>query len=172
LAEPRLRAARPADLPAILSLNQANEAATSPLDAASLARLAAAAFACLVVDGGATAVMIALDQNADYASANYQWFRARYPRFIYIDRMIVAEQARGQGWAQLAYRALFASMAAAGQPLAACEVNLHPPNPASDAFHAALGFTECGRARLAGGKTVRYLTATPCGAGTCRGDGP
>jgi predicted GNAT superfamily acetyltransferase len=33
-----------------------------------------------------------------------------------------------------------------------------PPNPASDAFHAALGFAEVGSARLFDGmKTVRYL---------------
>jgi predicted GNAT superfamily acetyltransferase len=33
-----------------------------------------------------------------------------------------------------------------------------PPNPGSDAFHAALGFREVGRAFLADrGKAVRYL---------------
>jgi predicted GNAT superfamily acetyltransferase len=40
-----------------------------------------------------------------------------------------------------------------------CEVNSEPPNPASDAFHAAMGFTEVGRATIhQGRKTVRYLT--------------
>ena len=39
-----------------------------------------------------------------------------------------------------------------------CEVNREPPNPASDAFHAALGFSEVGLAAIHGGsKTVRYL---------------
>ena len=33
------------------------------------------------------------------------------------------------------------------------------PNPASDAFHAALGFSEVGGGAIHGGaKTVRYLT--------------
>jgi predicted GNAT superfamily acetyltransferase len=37
-------------------------------------------------------------------------------------------------------------------------VNTEPPNPASDAFHARLGFVEVGRAVLPGGaKAVRYL---------------
>jgi predicted GNAT superfamily acetyltransferase len=36
---------------------------------------------------------------------------------------------------------------------------VEPPNPASDALHAALGFSEVGRAILPGGaKQVRYLT--------------
>jgi predicted GNAT superfamily acetyltransferase len=40
-----------------------------------------------------------------------------------------------------------------------CEVNLDPPNPASDAFHAALGFAEVGTAVIDNGdKTVRYLS--------------
>jgi uncharacterized protein len=41
-----------------------------------------------------------------------------------------------------------------------CEVNLEPPNPISDHFHAALGFQEVGRATINdGAKTVRYLAA-------------
>ena len=32
-----------------------------------------------------------------------------------------------------------------------------PPNPGSDAFHAALGFVEAGQAEHPDGKVVRYL---------------
>jgi predicted GNAT superfamily acetyltransferase len=158
LAEPRLRPACPADLPAILALNQANEAATSPLDAAALSRLMAAAFRCYVVDAARTAVLIALDQDADYPSPNFRWFHHRFARFVYIDRVIVADAARGQGWASRLYHALFATLPAAHQRCVACEVNVEPPNPASDTFHAALGFTERGSARLSAAKQVRYLT--------------
>lgn len=42
-------------------------------------------------------------------------------------------------------------------PVVCCDVNLDPPNPASDSFHAGFGFAEVGRARLASGKQVRYL---------------
>ena len=38
-----------------------------------------------------------------------------------------------------------------------CEVNSDPPNPASDVFHAAMGFSVTGEALLDNGKTVRYM---------------
>jgi hypothetical protein len=42
-----------------------------------------------------------------------------------------------------------------------CEVNSNPPNPASDALHASLGFREVGQATIhQGSKTVRYLART------------
>ena len=45
-----------------------------------------------------------------------------------------------------------------GHDMVVCEVNRDPPNPASDAFHAAQGFTEMGQAAIhQGSKTVRYL---------------
>lgn len=55
------------------------------------------------------------------------------------------------------YRDLFGTACDAGHSLITCEVNVDPPNPASDAFHAAQGFDEVGRQRLENGKTVRYL---------------
>ena len=41
-------------------------------------------------------------------------------------------------------------------------VNLDPPNPGSDAFHAKMGFAQVGCAELApGGKTARYREELP-----------
>jgi predicted GNAT superfamily acetyltransferase len=46
-----------------------------------------------------------------------------------------------------------------GRDRVVCEVNQNPPNPASDAFHAALGFAEVGSASVYdGSRTVRYLS--------------
>ena len=39
--------------------------------------------------------LIAFDQNADYRSPNFLWFKARLPRFVYVDRVAVAEAERG-----------------------------------------------------------------------------
>ncbi|WP_324263020.1 GNAT family N-acetyltransferase [Altererythrobacter sp. H2] len=106
----------------------------------------------------AQALLIAFDQHADYDSPNFLWFRDRYNRFVYVDRIIVAADARGQGLARQLYAQLFELAGHAGHVVVTCEINSDPPNPASDAFHAAAGFAEAGRAALANGKTVRYLT--------------
>ena len=95
-------------------------------------------------------------------SPNFIWFRARYPRFVYVDRIVVAPSARGRGCARRLYDDLFEHTARAGHDRVVCEVNKTPPNPASDAFHAALGFVEVGSASVHGGsRTVRYLSHTP-----------
>jgi len=144
----------------LLALNAANEQETSPLDAAALHRLVAGCWHLgLAGPDGQLGFLIALDEtHPDYASPNYLWFKARYPRFIYIDRVVVSAAARGRGVARLLYDALFRRAMAEGVPLIGCEVNSQPPNPASDAFHARLGFVDIGRAALPGGdKLVRYL---------------
>jgi len=104
------------------------------------------------------AFLLAFDQDADYDSPNFLWFRDRYKRFLYVDRIVVAASARGRGVARLLYRELFEQATCAGHVQIVCEVNSDPPNPASDAFHAALGFIEVGSAAIHDGtKTVRYL---------------
>ncbi|HYZ62020.1 MAG TPA: GNAT family N-acetyltransferase [Acetobacteraceae bacterium] len=144
--------------PAILELNNAHASELSWLEPARLTALLSRAFYARRL-GPADAFMLAFDQAAEYDSPNYLWFRARLPRFVYVDRVVVAPHARGRGLARLLYADLIRHARAAGHDLLACEVNLDPPNPASDALHAALGFTEAGRASVHGGaKLVRYLT--------------
>ncbi|TIV68514.1 MAG: GNAT family N-acetyltransferase, partial [Mesorhizobium sp.] len=76
---------------------------------------------------------------------------------VYVDRVVVAAAARGRGHARRLYEDLFEQARRAGHTMVTCEVNADPPNPASDAFHAALGFGEVGDAVMHGGKkSVRY----------------
>jgi predicted GNAT superfamily acetyltransferase len=146
----------PADEPAVLRLNNEHAAELSLLDAARLSHLLGQSFHARRV-GTLDAFMIAFDETAAYDSPNFLWFRARYPRFAYVDRIAVAKTARGRGLARKLYEDMFAAARAAGHTLAVCEVNAEPPNPASDAFHAALGFGEVGLASVYGGtRTVRY----------------
>ncbi len=145
---------------ALLVLNNAYAAELSWLDLDRLRQLVSqAVFAKRI--GLVDALLIALDQDGAYDSPNFQWFCARYRRFIYVDRVVVAASARGRGLARQLYRELFAAANAAKHSLVVCEVNADPPNPASDAFHASLGFRPVGSARLPGQmKSVTYLART------------
>ncbi len=143
---------------AILALNNAHAAELSWLEPAGLSRLLDEAFHARRI-GEVDAFLLAFDQDARYDSPNFEWFRARYPRFVYVDRVVVAEHARGRGYARRLYADLFDHAARSGHDLVTCEVNADPPNPASDAFHAALGFAVAGQALIHGGsKSVRYFT--------------
>lgn len=152
-----IRAATDADTDWILALSARHETETSPLDAAKLRAMRDASWATHVFDDRA-GYLIVFDETGAYESPNFRWFCARYPKFLYVDRIVIAETARGEGRARLFYEDLIERGGAAGFPLIACEVNLAPPNPGSDAFHAKLRFEEVGRAELDAGKAVRYLT--------------
>jgi uncharacterized protein len=67
---------------------------------------------------------------------------------VYIDRIIASSEARGQGFARCLYQELFAAARQAGHMRVVCEVNIDPPNPASEAFHALMGFAGVGKASI------------------------
>ena len=145
---------------AMLALNNAHARQLSWLEPERLEQLVEQAFLARRI-GDLDAFMLALDQDARYDSPNFLWFCARYPRFVYVDRIVVAASARGRGCARRLYRDLFEHALRTGHERVVCEVNSSPANPESDAFHAALGFVEVGAASIHGGsKTVRYLLHT------------
>src|SRR5882724_7714001 len=145
---------------ALLALNNEHARELSWLEPARLQHLVERAFLAPRI-GNLDAFLLAFDQGAEYDSPNFLWFRARYPRFVYVDRIVVASSARGRGYARLLYRDLFDVVSQTGHPHIVCEVNARPPNPESDVFHAALGFVEVGSASIHNdSKTVRYLLRT------------
>lgn len=153
-----IRELEPADAARMLSLNNAHASETSLLDESGMSALLRHAFYRRGADGGAAAFLIAFDRNAPYDNPNFNWFRQRYEQFIYIDRVIVAGEARGAGLARRLYEDLFAKARQTGHTRVVCEVNIDPPNPVSDAFHATMQFTAVGQAAIHdGAKTVRYL---------------
>jgi predicted GNAT superfamily acetyltransferase len=152
-----LRPPAASDTEAILALSNANHIEVGRIERDALERLIRAAFHVRVA-GHVDALLIGLEQGADYASPNYRWFAQRFDRFVYVDRVVVAEAARGAGLARRLYDDFFAAARGAGHTRVCCEVNYDPPNPASDAFHARMGFEEIGRAHLPDrAKSVRYL---------------
>lgn len=146
------------DIAVMLPLNNANAEETSLLDEAGMQALIETSFFARGTERGATALLIALDQNAPYINPNFNWFQQRRSSFVYIDRVIVAQSSRGQGIARRLYLDLFAAAKEAGHDRVVCEVNIAPPNPASEAFHASMGFLAVGDASIHDGKkTVRYF---------------
>jgi predicted GNAT superfamily acetyltransferase len=142
---------------ALLALNNAHARELSWLEPERLEYLVGEALLARRI-GEIDAFLLAFDQDARYDSPNFLWFRARYPRFAYVDRIVVAASARGRGCARRLYDDLFEHAVRIGHDRVVCEVNQDPPNPASDAFHAALGFVEVGTANIYdGSRTVRYL---------------
>lgn len=142
----------------LLALNNAHGRELSLLDLDRFNIMAGAAYLARRI-GHADAFLLAFDQDADYDSPNFLWFRSRYARFIYVDRIVVAPSARGRGYARRLYTALFEHASRGGHTRVVCEVNADPPNPGSDAFHGALGFAVVGSATIHGGsKTVTYFS--------------
>lgn len=151
------RPIEPGDIDWVHALNQRHAVELSALTVDRLADLVERATYAKVIDDKA-GFLLAFERAADYDSPNFLWFRERFDRFIYVDRIAISDRYRGQGLARRFYEDLFEHARSGGHSTIVCEVNTDPPNPGSDAFHAALGFTEIGRATLTErGKSVRYL---------------
>ena len=158
LSPARLLSPAPVDIPALLALSNAHarEIGTSTREA--FEELIAMSFRTRMNEAR-DAFLIALAERAPEIAPNWRWFADRFDRFVYVDRVVVAQTSRKRGLATLLYGDLIDASRHAGHTRLCCEVNVDPPNPVSDAFHAGLGFEEVGRAHLPErGKTVRYLT--------------
>ena len=148
------------DAAIMLPLNNAHADETSALDAASLTALLDLAFYARGIDRGATALLIALDQNARYDSPNFLWFDRSLGDFVYVDRVVVAPAFRGRRLADHLYDDFEGFARTRGVSRITCEVNVEPPNPASLRFHARRGFREIGRLPYGEAKIVALLELT------------
>lgn len=107
--------------------------------------------------GEPAAFLLAMNEKADYDSLNFLWFRDRYPRFVYIDRVVVDPAHRRAGLGASLYDDLV-HWARERSPRLACEVNLRPPNEPSMRFHRKQSFVPVGMQETDGGrKTVSLM---------------
>jgi uncharacterized protein len=156
-----IRDAERGDFAAILALNDESVHFLSPLSAERLDALHRSAAYHKVVDvnGGIAAFLLAFREGARYDSPNYLWFVERYPRFLYIDRIVVAPKHRGGGFGAMLYDDIAAFAARSGAPWLTCEFDIEPPNPGSMRFHDRMGFREVGTQSIAGGRKRVSLQA-------------
>lgn len=144
------------DTGAIVALNDAVVAVTSPMDAARFETLHALCSFCTVVERGAEVIgfILAMQNGAAYDNGNFQWFADRLNRFVYIDRIVLGEAARGLGLGTKLYDHLADQAQRQGSLIMAAEMDLVPANPGSIAFHRKYGFVEIGTRALESGKVV------------------
>jgi predicted GNAT superfamily acetyltransferase len=149
-----IRDASTTDFETILALNVESEHFLSPMPATRLVFLhGEASYHRVVVpdDGRVEAFLLSFREGTRYDSPNYLWFVERYPSFLYVDRVVVADTAKGRGIGSLLYDDLFAYARRIGVPRVVCEYDIEPPNEVSRRFHAKYGFREIGRQAAGGG---------------------
>jgi len=151
------RELRRADWPRLLSLNRASVRELSELDEQRLEWILSLAHSALAVEheGQVAAFAVAIAPGTAYDSENYRWFGDHFQRFLYLDRIVVADSLRRRGIGAQLYDA----MEAAAQPLErmVCEVNVLPVNEPSLAFHAARGYVEIARVAHGQEKVVAMM---------------
>ncbi|HEY2031355.1 MAG TPA: GNAT family N-acetyltransferase [Myxococcales bacterium] len=153
-----MRAIEPADLPAILALNNAHARELGRATEAELARFLdnASHTAAIGPRADPDAFLICFDHTTPPQGPNHAFFLARHPRFLYVDRVCVHERARRRGLGRALYEDAFAIASARSLPLVCCEVDVE--NAGSLAFHVAMRFTAVAEAYLpTRNKTVRYF---------------
>ena len=151
------------DLSAVMRLNNDNVPAVSLIDLDELQQDVRLAEHALVITDTATSeahgfcTTFASGISEDLG-VNYAWFAARYPAYVYLDRVVIDTpfQSRGQG--ELLYDEVERRIRATGTTdLFVCEVNLQPRNEGSLRFHARLGFEQVGEQESKPGLVVAML---------------
>ena len=157
-----IRAFRADDFPRLYQANQASVPGVGTETEESLQKWIDMA-TCLVAtdaDDNALGFVTVMEiGQQDYDSANMRWFEHYAEKtgksVVYVDRIALAPDARGQRLGEALYEAAFEKISTADE--IGCEVNTLPPNPGSHRFHQRLGFEAIGdRSYADGEKSVRY----------------
>jgi predicted GNAT superfamily acetyltransferase len=142
------------DLDAVVDMNQTALEGVGPLDSEGLALLIKQADQALVLDddGDIAGFVITLPTGATYESSRYAWFEKRLEDYVYLDRIVVAEDHRRQGVASRLYDEI------EGDKPVALEV--YEDNEGSLEFHRGRGFEPVGELEH-GGKTNLMFVRDP-----------
>ncbi|WP_026665352.1 GNAT family N-acetyltransferase [Butyrivibrio sp. FC2001] len=144
----------PKDYDYVLELNEENVDVLIPTDREELKYLAekAALFQIIYVDEVPAGFIIALREGLeDYDFKSYRWFKERYSKFLYIDRVVVDKKYWKKGLGRKLYQYAFDYVKENDIEIVAAAITTVPYNKESLAFHAKMGFTEVGEQLIRGG---------------------
>ncbi|MBT8331866.1 MAG: GNAT family N-acetyltransferase [Deltaproteobacteria bacterium] len=158
-----IRNVRPDELAQLLVLNQSNLPHVGSISMREMQHLynQAIYFRVAELNDQPAGFLIAFEPQADYGSLNFLWFKKRYSNFVYIDRIVIAAEARRKGAASALYRNLEDFAVKRHIPRMACEYNLRPPNEISRQFHRRYGFKNAGTQETENGKKTVSLQIKP-----------
>lgn len=162
---PLIRPVEHSDLDEIVDLNNSAVPAVNALTRPDLDWFVSIAHTFVVAERGEGSIdgfLIGLHgPGVAYDSLNYSWFSARYDRFVYVDRVVVAESGRGRGTGQRLYDTFSDAGRAEGHDLLLAEVNIKPHNHVSLRFHDRYGFSPVGEQDTEGGAKRVVMLACP-----------
>jgi len=138
---------KPGDFSLILAMNNAAVPNVNHAEPQELAELITMSELTVALADGDTVLgfVLTMPPGVGYQSDNYRWFSEHYDEFVYVDRIVVSDEARNRGIGAELYKLVFEHAAEHDIPSVTCEVNLDPPNPGSLRFHQRLGFVEVGQ---------------------------
>ncbi|WP_044915983.1 GNAT family N-acetyltransferase [Butyrivibrio sp. WCE2006] len=144
----------PKDYLYVLKLNEENIDVLIPTDREELEYLAenAVLFHVIYVDESPAGFIIALREGLkDYDFKSYRWFKERYSKFLYIDRIVVDKEYWKKGIGRKLYQYAFDYAKGNDIEIVGAAITTVPYNKESLAFHAKMGFTEVGEQLIRGG---------------------
>jgi uncharacterized protein len=149
------------DFESVVALNDAEVQQTSQMNLDQLGQLVQMSSYCKVAvrDDRVAAFIIALREEAPYQNDNYSWFASRFPKFLYVDRVVVESDFSGLKIGSMLYKDMFQFARSHAISVITCEYNIEPPNPPSRAFHDKFGFKQVGTQWVAGGSKLVSLQA-------------
>ena len=146
------------ELNVLYSLNQQNTPEVGGLesinDLSKLIKMSAINFYVLI-GNKIIGFVICFRENSEYKSPNYNYFKNKEDKFLYIDRVVIKESHRRRGAGSYLYEHLYDLVEKEGIPLC-CEVNIMPKNQISLNFHYKKGFKDDGEREFKD-HSVRYL---------------
>lgn len=146
-----IRNLTPSDLALAHAWNQANTPHVNSLDFAAFSNVYGMSSHRYLIEynGSPAGFSWLMYPESLYESVNFRYFKDRFTNFLYLDRIVIAEEFRGKALATKLYKHIFATHAPI--PIC-CEVNSRPPNVASTELHKKLGFRLVGEQSTDKGK--------------------